>query len=154
MFSEGGFGSTEPVSALDVSVQAQVRITSYNVCYTKLLRSALQRAGHRVELVSSFRSYERDGDPARQAALRAQGIALGERLAETWQAGPAEARPALWFTYHVYYKAPDWLGPAASRRLGIPYVIAEASHAPKRAASEPSVWRTIRIDSGPISKVR
>jgi hypothetical protein len=33
----------------------------------------------------------------------------------------------------VYYKAPDWLGPAASAALGIPYVIAEASHAGKRA---------------------
>jgi len=99
-----------------------------------LLMSALARAGHRVELVSSFRSYERDGDPVRQAALRAQGIALGEQLAANWQAGPADVRPALWFTYHVYYKAPDWLGPAASRLLGIPYVIAEASHAPKRAA--------------------
>ena len=30
----------EPTSALDISVQAQIlRITSYNVCYTKLLRS-------------------------------------------------------------------------------------------------------------------
>jgi glycosyltransferase involved in cell wall biosynthesis len=98
-----------------------------------LLLSALSCAGHRVELVSTFRSYDRDGDPARQAALRAQGIALGEQLAASWRAGPAQARPALWFTYHVYYKAPDWLGPAASRALGIPYVIAEASHAPKRA---------------------
>jgi glycosyltransferase involved in cell wall biosynthesis len=98
-----------------------------------LLVAALAQAGHRVELVSTFRSYDRDGDAERQAALRAQGIALGERLAASWRDGPAEARPALWFTYHVYYKAPDWLGPAASRTLGIPYVIAEASHAPKRA---------------------
>lgn len=98
-----------------------------------LLVSALTRAGHRVELVSTFRSYDRDGDPLRQAALRTQGIALGEQLAANWRAGPVQARPALWFTYHVYYKAPDWLGPAASRALGIPYVIAEASHAPKRA---------------------
>jgi glycosyltransferase involved in cell wall biosynthesis len=98
-----------------------------------LLLAALAQAGHRVELVSTFRSYDRNGDAERQAALRAQGVELGERLAATWRAGPAEARPALWFTYHVYYKAPDWLGPAASRALGIPYVIAEASHAPKRA---------------------
>jgi len=98
-----------------------------------LLVAALAQAGHRVELVSTFRSYDRDGDPVRQAALRAQGVAFGERLAEAWRAGPLEARPALWFTYHVYYKAPDWLGPAASRALDIPYVIAEASHAPKRA---------------------
>jgi glycosyltransferase involved in cell wall biosynthesis len=33
----------------------------------------------------------------------------------------------------VYYKAPDWLGPAVSAGLGIPYVIAEASFAEKRA---------------------
>jgi glycosyltransferase involved in cell wall biosynthesis len=33
----------------------------------------------------------------------------------------------------VYYKAPDWLGPEASRVLGVPYVIAEASYAGKRA---------------------
>jgi len=98
-----------------------------------LLVAALAQAGHRVELVSTFRSYDRDGDAGRQAALRAQGIALGEQLAAGWRTDPPEARPALWFTYHVYYKAPDWLGPAASRALGIPYVIAEASHAPKRA---------------------
>jgi len=98
-----------------------------------LLMAALARANHRVELVSTFRSYDRDGDPLRQAALRAQGIALGEQLAADWRAEPAASRPALWFTYHLYYKAPDWLGPAASAALGIPYVVAEASHAPKRA---------------------
>jgi glycosyltransferase involved in cell wall biosynthesis len=98
-----------------------------------LLMAALARAGHHVELVSSFRSFERDGDPARQAALRTQGIALGERLAAGWREGPAALRPELWFTYHLYYKAPDWLGPVASAALAIPYVVAEASHAPKRA---------------------
>lgn len=98
-----------------------------------LFMQALALAGHRVELVSTFRSYDAQGDGERQEALRAQGIALGERLAEQWRAGDAAARPDLWFTYHVYYKAPDWLGPAASARLGIPYVIAEASHAGKRA---------------------
>jgi glycosyltransferase involved in cell wall biosynthesis len=35
----------------------------------------------------------------------------------------------------LYYKAPDWLGPLVSGELGSPYVIAEASHAAKRAAS-------------------
>jgi glycosyltransferase involved in cell wall biosynthesis len=32
----------------------------------------------------------------------------------------------------VYYKAPDWIGPAVAAALGIPYVMAEASFAPKR----------------------
>lgn len=94
---------------------------------------ALARAGHRVELVSTFRSYDGAGDAARQEALRAQGIALGRGLAAQWRGAAPGARPDLWFTYHVYHKAPDWLGPEASAALGIPYVIAEASHAPKRA---------------------
>lgn len=98
-----------------------------------LYMEALALAGHRVELVSTFRSYDGTGDAARQAALREQGIALGRRLAAQWRDGPAAARPALWFTYHAYYKSPDWLGPGASALLGIPYVIAEASHAGKRA---------------------
>ena len=100
-----------------------------------LLMEALGRAGHRVELVSTFRSYDGDGDGARQAALREQGLSLGARLAEQWLRGPARARPELWFTYHLYYKAPDWLGPEASAALGIPYVVAEPSHAGKRAKS-------------------
>ena len=98
-----------------------------------LLMDALARAGHRVELVSTFRSYDAGGDAPRQAALGEQGVALARRLAAQWRAGPAEARPDLWFTYHVYYKAPDWLGPEASAALGVPYVIAEGSLANKRA---------------------
>ncbi len=99
----------------------------------RLLMDALERAGHRVELASAFRSYEPAGDAPRQAALRDQGVALGRQLAGQWRDGAAGARPGLWFTYHSYYKAPDWLGPEASSVLGIPYVIAEASHAGKRA---------------------
>ncbi len=98
-----------------------------------LYMDALARAGHRVELVSTFRSYDGAGDAARQEALRAQGVTLGRGLAAQWLAAVPEARPELWFTYHLYYKAPDWLGPEACAALGIPYVVAEASHADKRA---------------------
>jgi glycosyltransferase involved in cell wall biosynthesis len=98
-----------------------------------LLMAALGHGGQRVELVSTFRSYDPDGDRGRQAALRAQGESLGRSLASQWQALPQGERPDLWFTYHLYYKAPDWLGPMVSAALGIPYVIAEASYAAKRA---------------------
>ena len=98
-----------------------------------LLMDALARAGQRVELVSTFRSFDGDGDAERQGALRSQGEALGRTLAAQWRDGPRGERPGLWFTYHLYYKAPDWLGPVVSEALGIPYVIAEASYAPKRA---------------------
>lgn len=98
-----------------------------------LLMDALAHAGHRVEVASTFRTYDGDGDRQRQAALRAQGEMLAAQLVEQWRALPAADRPQLWFTYHLYYKAPDWLGPQVSEALGIPYVIAEASYAEKRA---------------------
>ena len=82
-----------------------------------LLMDALAHAGHRVQVASTFRTYDGDGDAARQRALRAQGEALAEQLAADWKAGAADDRPELWFTYHLYYKAPDWLGPAVSDAL-------------------------------------
>jgi glycosyltransferase involved in cell wall biosynthesis len=38
----------------------------------------------------------------------------------------------LWFTYHTYYKAPDLLGPYASSKLKIPYVIFQGIYSTKR----------------------
>ncbi|WP_199699383.1 glycosyltransferase family 4 protein [Oleomonas cavernae] len=55
-------------------------------------------------------------------------------LADAYLARPPAERPRLWFTYHVYYKAPDLIGPVVARRLGIPYLVAEGSRSPKRAA--------------------
>ena len=98
-----------------------------------LLMDALAHGGHRVEVASTFRTYDGDGDAARQTALRVQGETLAAQLAGQWLAMPAADRPGIWFTYHLYYKAPDWLGPRVSEALGIPYVIAEASYAAKRA---------------------
>jgi glycosyltransferase involved in cell wall biosynthesis len=98
-----------------------------------LLMDALTGAGHRVQLASTFRTYDGDGDEARQRALRAQGEALAAQYADEWRARAPSERPRLWFTYHLYYKAPDYLGPGVSAALGIPYVVAEASYAAKRA---------------------
>jgi glycosyltransferase involved in cell wall biosynthesis len=99
-----------------------------------LLMAALAYSGERVELVSTFRSYDADGDRERQDALRAQGETLGRALAAQWTGLPRGEQPDLWFTYHLYYKAPDWLGPIVTKALGIPYVVAEASYAAKRDA--------------------
>ncbi|MGB0696703.1 MAG: glycosyltransferase family 4 protein [Rhodospirillaceae bacterium] len=98
------------------------------------LMALLEQAGRGpVELVSRFRSFERSGDPARQAKLERVGTKLAARLLRRFARRPAAARPKLWFTYHLYHKAPDHLGPVVAQALGIPYVVAEASHAPKRA---------------------
>lgn len=98
-----------------------------------LLSRALRQAGHEVLLASVFRSWEGRGDGARQRRLRDVGRRLADRLLRHYLARPAESRPQLWFTYHLYYKAPDWLGPTVSQALGIPYVAAEVSYAPKQA---------------------
>src|SRR5687767_15582355 len=66
-----------------------------------LLMDALERVADHVELVSTFRSYDGDGDAARQEALRTQGEALAVRMAQQWRAAPAGSRPDVWFTYHV-----------------------------------------------------
>lgn len=99
----------------------------------RLLMDALQVAGHAVQLASSFRSFDGAGDAAHQAALRDEGASIADGLVQRWLGLPPADRPELWFTYHLYYKAPDWLGPAVSHALGIPYVVSEASYAPKRA---------------------
>ena len=99
----------------------------------RLFLAALSRAGHEVELASRLRSHDPDGDPARQTRLRALGERLARRYAARCLARPPAERPELWFTYHLYYKAPDWIGPLAARLLNIPYVVAEASVAQKRA---------------------
>ncbi|MCQ0986825.1 glycosyltransferase family 4 protein [Jiella marina] len=93
------------------------------------LVAALRRAGHEVALASRLRSYDR-GDPTRQERLRALGEREARRaLNRVRKSGKA---PDLWFTYHLYHKAPDWLGPAVTQALGIPYVVAEASVANKQ----------------------
>lgn len=94
----------------------------------RLFIEALERAGYAPELASTLRLYDGSGDAAWQDELRAEAEAEAGRLTETMRDDP----PALWFTYHCYYKAPDILGRLVSQRLRIPYVIAEATRARKR----------------------
>jgi glycosyltransferase involved in cell wall biosynthesis len=98
----------------------------------QLFFAALRQAGHAPVLASRFRSFEGHGEALSQARLAALGQALAERLLRRCRAAPATV-PELWFTYHLHHKAPDWLGPRVARALGIPYVVAEASFAPKQA---------------------
>lgn len=102
----------------------------------RLFMQLLRNLGHQVETLSTLRSYNRDGDPAQEAGTAMAATREIERLAAAWQANPA-TRPDLLFTYHVYHKAADYLGPALKQRYGLPYVIAEPSVAPKR---EHSPW--------------
>lgn len=100
----------------------------------RLLLGALRRAGFAPVLASELRTYEPDGNENRQRELRDASLREADRLVAKFGRQPHDERPRLWVTYHPYYKAPDWLGPAVADRLGIPYVAAEASRAGKRAA--------------------
>jgi glycosyltransferase involved in cell wall biosynthesis len=104
----------------------------------QLFLAALRMAGHEPQLASRFRSFEGGGDRRRQHRLAALGERLARRRLRLWRAAPGTA-PQLWFTYHLYHKAPDWLGPRVAQALGIPYVVAEASLAAKQAAGP---WAT------------
>ncbi len=99
-----------------------------------LLLQAIEKAGHVPELIARFRSYEGRGDAARQRRLQAVGERLAERLARRLTRLAQAERPRLWVTYHCYHKAPDWIGPAVSRALAIPYVVIEGTVAPKQSS--------------------
>ena len=98
----------------------------------RLFMTALRRGGHDVALASDFRSYEGKGDAARQQAIADQAAEIAAALIADYRRRPDRA-PDLWLTYHLFHKAPDRLGPTVAAALDIPYVVAEASFAPKQA---------------------
>src|SRR5579871_2602183 len=99
------------------------------------LARLLRRLGHRVVMPALSRVAAGVPKPEAHLALRRRARVQAQRLIARWRALPPRhpERFDLWFTYHCYYRKPDWLGPVVTRALGLPYVIAEASHAPRRA---------------------
>jgi len=99
----------------------------------RLLLAAWRRQGATVELASQLRARIATPDPLLQRRMAARAAATAERLIAGYRRRPKAERPDAWFTYHCYYKAVDWIGPSVAAALDIPYLLAEASHAPKRA---------------------
>jgi glycosyltransferase involved in cell wall biosynthesis len=96
------------------------------------IADGLAQLGHMVEPVRGARSYM--STPEALDGLKAKAATRIEELIAGWN--ETASAPDLWFTYHSYYKAPDLLGPAIAGRLGIPYVVAEASDSRRRATGE------------------
>ncbi len=112
-------------------VVADAKVPSGAARVATLFQRALSGAGMKVHCPALPRTFDGKGDAVRQReAMEASAIAADDLLEKI--ARGAVPRPALWFSYHVYYKSPDWIGPTVAGKLGIPYVIAEGSHAPKR----------------------
>lgn len=98
----------------------------------RALIAALALADLPVALASRLRSYDRDGNALRQRRIEGMGGRIADRLTRRYALLPAANRPRAWLTYHAYHKSPDWLGPVVTAALRIPYLLAEASFAPKQ----------------------
>jgi glycosyltransferase involved in cell wall biosynthesis len=94
------------------------------------LHDELVRQGHVLQLASRLRSRWIYWKPWQLLGLPAAYALARQRL--------RFFRPALWLTYHSYYKAPDVLGPLLARRLGIPYIIFQGVYSTRRRRD----WRT------------
>ncbi|MBT8153998.1 glycosyltransferase family 4 protein [Epibacterium ulvae] len=90
------------------------------------LMRMMEHAGCSVDLVSTWRCRDKQGDPSVQAQFFDAATAEVERLKADLPAFD------LWVTYHNYYKAPDLLGPALSQIRATPYVQIESTRALKR----------------------
>ena len=95
----------------------------------------LKRLGHRVLMPAASRVPAGVPSPHGHLAWERWARRRALELVGRWRALPHghHDKFEVWFTYHCYYRKPDWLGPLVTGALGIPYVIAEASHAPRRA---------------------
>ena len=120
----------------------------------RLLIRALEIGGHEVLLMSEFRSVAISGDELQQQDLAHQG----QKVVRDMLDDPNHMVHSIdiWLTYHLYHKAPDWLGPQASEALNIPYVVTEASYAPKQIAGPwqlgiKQVEKCLSVASGVIS---
>ncbi len=94
----------------------------------RALTSALRHGGHDVFHTSDLRIYDKLGEPEVQEGLFAAAEAEVQRLINSADMKDCGA----WVTYHNYYKAPDLVGPAVCRALGLKYILIEATRARKR----------------------
>jgi glycosyltransferase involved in cell wall biosynthesis len=99
------------------------------------LKRLLRRLGHTVVMPALSRVAPGVPSPHDHLTLERRARQQAARLIAHWRSLPPRhpERFDLWLTYHCYYRKPDWLGPPIARALEVPYVIAEASHAPRRA---------------------
>jgi len=119
---------TAPMKPLDHPVPSGDRTMG------RLIVKALESLGHQVTIASTFRAWRKEGSDAVQAAVRSEALADADRIAEDWE--KTGYRPDVFLTYHLYHKAPDWIGPALADRFDLPYAIVEASRAPKRRTGD------------------
>jgi glycosyltransferase involved in cell wall biosynthesis len=107
----------------------------------RLLIGALATAGYDVRVASRLRSYASEASEGVRRHHEQLAHVEARSLLAVWTGADTSWCPDLWFTYHPYYKAPDWIGPAVCERLAIPYATAEASYAAKRDDGPWRAWQ-------------
>src|SRR5688572_15926779 len=86
----------------------------------RLLIGAMKQGGAAVEIASRIRSRVSEPDEEAQRAMAKKGAAAAKRLIAKYRARSKRERPQAWFSYHLYYKAVDWIGPTVAAALDIP----------------------------------
>ena len=95
----------------------------------RMLFKALNELGHEVVELSTLRSWEGKGDLKVQKEIEKSARQEVDNL---FRENIVSGLQVV-FVYHVYHKAPDWIGLAVATELNIPYVVVEASYAPKQS---------------------
>lgn len=119
---------TSPMKPLDHPVPSGDRTLA------RLLVRAFQEAGHTVDVATRFQSWRKSGGQSMQEALKTEALREAEAVAASWRS--TGYVPDAFVTYHLYHKAPDWIGPALAREFNCPYIVIEASRAPKQATGD------------------
>jgi len=73
-----------------------------------LMVDALTQGGHSPRIMSALRALDISGDPLRQENIRRQAEEEIDRILKGFEAAQSEPID-LWFTYHLFHKAPDWI---------------------------------------------
>ncbi len=96
----------------------------------RMIVKALEFSGHKVRTATKFRAWRKEGGDASLLAVKHAAMREADQISEMWsQSG---YQPDLFLTYHLYHKAPDWIGPHLADRFDVPYAVIEASRARKR----------------------
>ena len=125
-----------PIKPPDHPIPSGDRLIAQN------LVKAMKHGGNDVEIASRYICYSKRHNCEIFEQRRTGAMEEAERIVKSFETGNGDDLPDLWFTYHPYCKAPDWIGPKVSKKLGIPYVTAEAAKTGQGDETDPwKIWR-------------
>ena len=98
----------------------------------RLILKTLVKAGHQVEVISEIRSFSSKPTDFLHTIKKCD-LEVKKIISKL-----NNNRPDIMLIYHLYYKAPDFIGLKIAKKFNIPYIAIEASYAPIR---EKDSWK-------------